>query len=306
MATTGRQYRDYADQVFSRLERRLPVSWTLIAPAALLLLLVTALPIVYLIWLSFTDFHILRGVSGFVGIDNYISAVVYSSGFRSAILTTGVFIVAAVSVQTVSGFLLALLLWDRPKRRKYFLPVLLMPMFITWIAVGLMFRFIFESGLGIIPHLLAMVGIEIAWFSHPTYALAAIVISDIWEWVPFMMILFLAGLESLPEDPHEAARVDGATNWEVFKDVTLPMMYPVIGVAVFIRLIEASKVFPKVLAMTEGGPGTSTETVSWTIYKVGFRFDELAMAASQAVTITLMVLGLLWVFAWAGGVKDAF
>lgn len=306
MATAGRKYRDYASRVFSRVERRLPVEWTLLVPAALLLLFVTGLPILYLLWISVTDYHILRGMTDYVWLDNYVSSVIFSSGFRSALVTTAVFMVSAVTIQTALGFLLAMLLWGRPKRRKYFLPILLMPMFITWIAVGLMFRFMFESGLGIVPLLLSTIGIDIAWFSHPTYALVAIIISDIWEWVPFMMILFLAGLESLPEDPHEAARVDGATKWEVFRDVTLPMMYPVIGVAVFIRLIEASKVFPKVLAMTEGGPGTATETVSWTIYKVGFRFDELAAAASQAVTITLMILALLWVFAWAGGVKDAF
>jgi len=306
MSTIGRQYREYASRVFDRVERRLPVRWTLITPAAVLLLAVTALPILYLVWISFTDYHILRGMTGYVGIENYLSSALYSEAFRGVMKTTVIFMVAAVTAQTVLGFLLAVLLWGRPKRRKYLVPVLLMPMFVTWIAVGLIFRFMFESGLGIVPHLLGMVGIGIAWFSDPTYALIAIIIADVWEWVPFMMIMFLSGLESLPEAPHEAARTDGATKWEVFREVTLPMMYPVIGVAVFIRLIEASKVFPKVLAMTEGGPGTATETVSWTIYKVGFRFDELAAAASQAVTITLMILGLLWVFHWTGGLENAY
>jgi multiple sugar transport system permease protein len=181
-----------------------------------------------------------------------------------------------------------------------------MPMFVTWVAVGLMFRFMFENGIGIVPLLLSQVGINISWFSDPTFALVAIILSDVWEWVPFMMVLLLAGLESLPDAPHEAARTDGANRIEMFFDVTLPMMYPVIGVAVFVRIIEASKVFPKVLAMTEGGPGASTETVSYMIYEVGFRDFGIGVAASQAVTITLMLFAGLYVLYWTGGLEDVF
>jgi multiple sugar transport system permease protein len=272
-----------------------------------LLLAATILPLVALLWISLTDFNLVTSVDmNFVGLENYQDNILQSERALSALATTGVFIFAAVSLQLVLGFLLALLLWGRPKRRKVFLPILLMPMFVTWIAVGLMFRFMFETGIGIVPHLLSQVGINIAWFSDPTYALAAIVIADVWEWTSFMMILLLAGLESLPEAPHEAARTDGASRIEMFFDVTLPMMYPVIGVAVFVRVIEASKVFPKVLAMTEGGPGSSTETISYIIYEIGFRDFGIATAASQAVTVTLMLLGFLYVVYWTGGLDDVF
>jgi len=306
MATESERTR--ADSVVGSLRERVPLRWSLVAPAAIMLAFVTALPIFYLIWLSATDFHILRGfVEGVIGFENYVTQVYENGAFHAAVARTGLFIVVVVTVQSVLGFLLAMALWGRPTRRKYVLPVLLMPMFVSWVAVGLMFRFMFEDGIGIIPLLLSQIGVNISWFSDSTYALVAVMIADVWEWTPFMLILFLAGLESLPEEPIEAARVDGASRWEVLRDVILPMMTPVIAVAVFIRVVEASKVFPKVLAMTEGGPGTATETASWIIYKVGFRFNELGAAASQAVTMTLMVLGLLWVLYWTGGLqKDVF
>jgi multiple sugar transport system permease protein len=299
--------RDRWNRRFRTIEERIPVEWTLTAPAVVVLLAATILPLIALVWISLTDFNLVTSVDmNFVGLENYQNNILQSERAISALLTTGVFIVAAVSVQLLLGFLLALLLWGRPRRRKVFLPVLLMPMFVTWIAVGLMFRFMFESGIGIVPHLLSQVGINVAFFSNPTLAMAVIIIADVWEWTSFMMILLLAGLESLPEAPHEAARTDGASRLEMFFDVTLPMMYPVIGVAVFVRVIEASKVFPKVLAMTEGGPGSSTETISYIIYEIGFRDFGMATAASQAVTVTLMLLGFLYVVYWTGGLEDVF
>jgi len=310
MATRDGSYRDRAGEAVGDLKEWVPVPlrWLLVAPAGLLLAFVTLLPIAYLVYLSFTDFSILQGmVEGFVGLENYRNMVLESSEFRMALLRTGLFILVVVTVQSAFGFLLALLLWGRPKRRKYVLPVLLMPMFVSWVAVGLMFRFMFEDGIGVVPLLLSQVGVNIPWFSNSTYALIAIMIADVWEWIPFMLILFLAGLESLPEEPIEAALVDGATRLEVLWDLVLPMMKPVIAVAVFIRVVEASKVFPKVLAMTEGGPGSATETGSWIVYKIGFRFNDLGPAASQAMTLTLMVIGLLWVLYWSGGLeKDVF
>jgi len=294
-------------RIFHWIEEQLPIEWTLTAPAVIMLLAATVLPLLALAYISLTDFNLVTSVNmNFIGVENYRDNILQSERARSALLTTGIFIVSAVSAQLVLGFLLALLLWGRPRRRKIFLPVLLMPMFVTWIAVGLMFRFMFQSGIGIVPHLLSQVGINIAWLADPTYALIAIIIADIWEWTSFMTIMLLAGLEGLPEAPHEAARTDGAGRVEMFFDVTLPMMYPVIGVAVFVRLIEASKVFPKVLAMTAGGPGSSTETISYIIYEIGFRDFGMATAASQAVTVTLMLLALLYVVYRSGGMEDVF
>lgn len=292
-------------RVTKYLERRVPIPWLLIAPAAILLAAVVALPIVFLIYLSLTDASLAGSVPSLIGLENFRQNVLFNDRFYNSVVITVTFVVGAVLMQFVLGFGLALLLWGKKRRRQIFMPILLAPMFITWIAVGLMFRFILGAETGIIPHLLSFVGLgDIPWMSDPTLALFSIMLADTWEWTPFILVLTLAGLESLPGAPHEAARTDGASDLEVFRDVTLPLMKPVIFTALLIRSIEASKVFPKIIVMTNGGPGTSTESVSFLIYKTGFTNFNLGPAASQAMTVTLMILGFVYVTYRMGGLSD--
>jgi multiple sugar transport system permease protein len=292
-------------RVTKGLERRVSVPHLLIAPAVVLLAASVAVPIVVVVWLSLTDASLAGSIPEFIGLANYVSAVVYNGRFYNALFVTVVFVVGAVLSQFLFGFGFALLLWGREKRRKIFMPILLAPMFITWIAIGLIFRFLLSPEIGVVPYLLGFVGLGgIPWFSDPTWAMISLIISDTWEWTPFIMVLTLAGLESLPKAPHEAARTDGASDLEVFRDVTLPLMKPVIATALLIRSIEASKVFPKVLGMTNGGPGIATESVSFLIYKTGFTNFNLGPAAAQAVTVTLMVVGFVYVSVRMGGMAD--
>ena len=286
-------------RVSRTLERRYPVRWVLAAPALLLLAISVALPILLTILLSLTDAGLAGDLPDFIGFDNYLFQAIFNDRFYGAIFTTVVFMIGAVFSQFILGFGFALLLWGQKKRRKLFLTPLLAPMFITWVAVGLIFRFIFNQEFGIVPHLLGFIGLgNVPWLSDPTFALVTIVIADTWQWTPFIMILILAGLESLPKAPHEAAKTDGASDVEVFKDVTLPLMKPVLAIALFIRTIEASKLFPKVITMTNGGPGTATESISYLIYKTAFTNFQIAPAASQAVSATLMILGFALVYWW--------
>jgi multiple sugar transport system permease protein len=292
-------------RVTKGLERRVSVPHLLIAPAVVLLAASVAVPIVVVVWLSLTDASLAGSIPEFIGLANYVSAVVYNGRFYNALFVTVVFVVGAVLSQFLFGFGFALLLWGREKRRKIFMPILLAPMFITWIAIGLIFRFLLSPEIGVVPYLLGVVGLGgIPWLSDPTWAMISLIISDTWEWTPFIMVLTLAGLESLPKAPHEAARTDGASDLEVFRDVTLPLMKPVIATALLIRSIEASKVFPKVLGMTNGGPGIATESVSFLIYKTGFTNFNLGPAAAQAVTVTLMVVGFVYVSVRMGGMAD--
>jgi multiple sugar transport system permease protein len=292
-------------RVTKGLERRVSVPPLLIAPAVVLLAASVAVPIVVVVWLSLTDASLAGSIPEFIGLANYVSAVVYNGRFYNALFVTVVFVVGAVLSQFLFGFGFALLLWGREKRRKIFMSILLAPMFITWIAIGLIFRFLLSPEIGVVPYLLGFVGLGgIPWLSDPTWAMISLIISDTWEWTPFIMVLTLAGLESLPKAPHEAARTDGASDLEVFRDVTLPLMKPVIATALLIRSIEASKVFPKVLGMTNGGPGIATESVSFLIYKTGFTNFNLGPAAAQAVTVTLMVVGFVYVSVRMGGMAD--
>jgi len=171
-------------------------------------------------------------------------------------------------------------------------------MFITPIAVGLMFRFMLNSQLGVIPITLASIGIQVDWFS-PKLALFSIALIDVWQWTPFMLLLLLAGLESLPEEPFEAAVVDGARGWNMVRFITLPLMRPIILAAIVIRMLDAFKVYEYVYAITRGGPGEATETIQYYIYRTGFIYfragEAAAMSYTLIIVITILVIILFYV-----------
>ncbi|MEN6300307.1 MAG: sugar ABC transporter permease, partial [Anaerolineaceae bacterium] len=163
---------------------------------------------------------------------------------------------------------------------------------------GLIFRFLTNSQLGVIPNLLKEINISIDFFS-PKLALFSIAVIDVWQWTPFMLLLLLAGLESLPEEPFEAAQVDGATGWKMVRYVTIPLMRPIILAAIVIRMLDAFKVYEYVYAITRGGPGEATETMQYLIYRTGFIYfragEAAAMSYAFIFVITIMVLILFYV-----------
>ncbi|HIC87913.1 MAG TPA: sugar ABC transporter permease [Anaerolineae bacterium] len=260
-----------------------------------MLLVLTAVliyPLGFSFWVSLHDYRLtaLNDVR-FVGWDNYVG-LLGDRSYWKALSNTLIFVFLAVGLELTIGFGLALLL-HRPRwLQNVFRAVLLTPMFITPIAVGLMFRFLLNSQLGIIPYLLNKLGITVDWFG-PQLALYSIIMIDVWQWTPFMLLLLLAGLESLPHEPFEAARVDGASSWFTFRKVTLPLMRPVILVAIIIRMLDAFKVFEYIYAITRGGPGERTETILYHIYRVGFRFFRMGEAAAMAYTLILVTMLLV-------------
>lgn len=268
----------------------------LILPLAVALAAIMVYPLVFSAWISVHDYRLTRiDDVRFEGIGNY--AYILTDGpFWNALTNTLVFVFGAVGLELVLGLSLALLLQRMVRLQNTARSILLAPMFITPIAVGLMFRFLLNSELGVIPHYLDVVGIGVDWFG-PGMALFSIILIDVWQWTPFMVLMFLAGLEALPKSPFEAARVDGASAWMTFWNLTLPMLRPVILVALIIRALDAFKVFEYVYAITRGGPGDATETIQFFIYKTGFRFFRLGEAAAMAfvlVTITMALVVALY------------
>jgi len=268
----------------------------LILPLALALAAIMVYPLVFSAWISVHDYRLTRiDDVRFEGIGNY--AYILTDGpFWNALTNTLVFVFGAVGLELVLGLSLALLLQRLVRLQNVARSILLAPMFITPIAVGLMFRFLLNSELGVIPHYLGAIGIGVDWFG-PGMALFSIILIDVWQWTPFMVLMFLAGLEALPKSPFEAARVDGASAWMTFWNLTLPMLRPVILVALIIRALDAFKVFEYVYAITRGGPGDATETIQFFIYKTGFRFFRLGEAAAMAfvlVTITMVLVVALY------------
>jgi multiple sugar transport system permease protein len=227
----------------------------------------------------------------FIGLDHYIS-LLDNATFITAMRNTAVFVVVAVGLELVLGLTLALLVHRQVRLRNVTRSILLAPMFVTPIAVGLMFRFLLNQQLGLIPPLLDAVGIQIDFFG-PRLALLSLAFIDVWQWTPLIFLMMLAGLESLPKQPFEAAKVDGASAWFTFRRVTLPMLRPAIVVAVIIRTLDALRVFEYVYAITRGGPGESTETIQFLIYRVGFQFFRLGEAAAMAYVLVAVVLLLV-------------
>ena len=268
------------------------IKYILILPLGLLLSGIMLYPFLFSVWLSLQDYRLTRlNDVQFVGIENF-SLIATDPSFLNAMGNTVSFVAIAVICELILGLSLALLVQKLIVFRGVARSILLAPMFITPIAVGLMFRFLLNSEIGIIPFYLSKIGVSIDWFS-PELALFSIVLIDVWQWTPFMLLMFLAGLEALPKTPFEAARVDGAGPWLTFSSITLPMLRPVVVVALIIRALDAFKVFEYVFAITRGGPGNSTETIMYYIYQTGFRFFRMGEAAAASIFLIVVILILV-------------
>ncbi|MDT0143162.1 sugar ABC transporter permease [Microbacterium sp. PRC9] len=261
-------------------------------PAAAFIVLTMAFPVVFTIYLSLT--HWVGGANRppeFVGLDNFIRLFTddprfWGATFRTIALTTG-----AVLAQTVLGVAIAVLL-----HRKFVLSglvrsVVLLPMIATPVAVALVWRLMFNPQLGVFNDILQRLGLPASdWLADPNLALWLIGLVDTWEWAPLIALITLAGLTALPEEPFEAASIDGANGWQRFWHVTLPMVRPIVVVAVVFRLIEALKTFDIILVMTNGGPGFVTETLNIYAYNIAFQYQQLGYAAALLIVFFLLVL----------------
>lgn len=264
----------------------------MVAPLVALFVGVVGFPLGYALYLSVTDYKLTdRGTPAIVGADNYI-ATFGNASFWNSFGTTALFVCVAVGLELVIGLTIALALQKQRWARDLTRAMLLAPMFITPIAVGLIFRFLLNDQLGAIPHLLRAVGVDYDFFG-PGRALYTLALIDVWQWTPFMVLLLLAGLQSIPREPLEAARVDGASGLYVLRRVTLPLLAPVLVVAVLLRCLDAMKVFEYVFATTRGGPGTETETLQYFIYQTGIQFFRLGSASSMAFIVLVVVLAVI-------------
>lgn len=266
-------------------------------PSLIALMLVLAVPLVYSMITSFFDTNLkYRGLGDFVGLQNYIE-VLKDKYFLDSVKTTVVFTVCVVVLEFLTGLGIALLLNNITKARNFFFTIIIVPMMITPIAVGLIWRLLLHSDLGIVNYVLSLIGITgKAWLADSSIALKTVMFIDIWQNVPYMVLVILAGLVTLPTEPYEAAAIDGASRLQSFFNLTVPMMIPTFSVVLLLRTITALKTYDLIFVLTRGGPGTTTEVISYHIYQQAFRYLEIGKASAMSYLLLLMIVPVAFLF----------
>ena len=266
-------------------------------PSLIALMMVLALPLVYSLVTSFFDTNLkYRGLGDFVGLQNYIE-VLKDTYFLDSVKTTVIFTVCVVVIEFLVGLGIGLLLNNIRKARNFYFTIIIVPMMITPIAVGLIWRLLLHSDLGIVNYVLNLIGMTgRAWLADASIALKTVMFIDIWQNVPYMVLVILAGLVTLPTEPYEAAAIDGASRLQSFFTLTVPMMIPTFSVVLLLRTITALKTYDLIFVLTRGGPGTTTEVISYHIYQQAFRYLEIGKASAMSYLLLLMIVPVAFLF----------
>jgi len=269
--------------------------WAMVAPAFIILFLMTIYPFVYVVIVSLFRWAIVPTIPRvFLGLGNYW-IMIRDTAFQKTLWVTFTYTIGVVLVEMLVGFLLALLI--STGRERWLRVAFLLPAIIAPVVVGLTWRFMLSYDLGTVNYFLKAVGLKpVNWLGKPLNALLSVMLIDIWQWTPFAMLIFLAGLESLPLEPYEAARVDGASPWQILKYVTLPQLTPVIAIVLMFRTLDAFKTFDVIYMVTRGGPGNATEVLSYKIWQKAFFQNQLGYAAALSVVAIILATVMMNIF----------
>jgi len=266
-------------------------------PGLFALIAIIIFPLVFTFRLSFSSWDVVKPALDFIGLNNY-ARVFHDVRFWESLVTLGKIGISAVTIEYVIGFALALLLWQDIEKNRFFRVLFIIPMMATPVIISVVWRTMFHESLGPINDLLARIHLPtVPWLSNPTSALIAVIIVDVWQWTPFIFILLLAGLISLPPEPYEAAAMDGANRFQTFWHITFPMMAPISFGILIIRIIEASKIMETVYVLTSGGPGTSTETTAYYIFIRSMREFQIGYSSAMSIIYLLMMIVALTLIA---------
>ena len=272
--------------------------WLFAAPAMMFVGLLIAVPLVWTVWLSLTDTRgSVRARSEFVGIANYLQVLGDTDRFWPAVLRTFTFTGGAIAAEMVLGMGIALLLWRPFKGEKWVRVAILLPLVATPVAVGMMWRLIFDPNIGFANQLLNWVGMPSQpWLSGQRSALPTLMFVDVWQWTPMIVLILLAGLTSLSEEPNEAALIDGASAWQRFRFVTLPLLRSTVIVAIVLRGIDALKTFDILYATKGKGGGSFNEVETLNVYAFGLSFDynDYGIASTVLVLFFLIIIAIMW------------
>lgn len=279
------------------LERDAAFKYVLIAPAVFVILLIGLYPLIKLAITSFQDISMFADVRSYQGFLNY-SRLFGDSRLWESLLHTILFTAVALPIEVVLGYLLALLFLERLPGKQFLIGVILLPTIISPIVAGSTWRLMFDQRFGPINQILSWFAgreIEMLWTIESYLVWPAILIAEVWQWTPFMFLLLYAALSNVDREQLEAAQIDGASWWMTFRRIVLPAIMPVMVIAVLIRALDLFRVFDVIWTMTNGGPGTMTETISIYAYKMAFREFEISYSSAIAfLVIFILTVLVVW------------
>lgn len=268
----------------------------LLLPTIIPIVLLILIPILSVFGISLTNFSMLDMENyKFVGVSNYIQ-MFHDARFWNSVRVALIMCIGTVGFQMLLGLWLALLLCKNYRFFKYSRAIFLLPMTVPPIVSGVIWKLMFNPTLPGVNYLLSLIGIQgPTWFDNAGTAMSTIIIATVWQWTPFVMLLLIAALESMPIDPFESARIDGANRWQIFRFITLPMLKPTLMFVATYRVIESLKNFPLVYMLTQGGPGISTEPMNYYAYEMTFKYSKMGYGSTLIISI-LMIVILIVVF----------
>ena len=278
------------------------LKYLLVLPAVFVVFATAIWPLIESLRLSFTVGRLNRpgSLDQYLGWENFTWAFTQEPAFWNSVWVTAIYTVLTVVLTTVFALGLAMLLAPGGKFRSGVQTLLILPFAMSPALIGVSFRFMFNPEFGLFD---AFFGVmipplaDVSWLADPVLAFAVCVMADVWGWIPFLTLVLIGGLASVPQDTIEAAQVDGASSWRVFKDVTLPQLAPVLAVVIILKSIFSLKTFDQIFMLTNGGPGTATQTLSHYIYFNGMKYGQIGYAASVAWLMVIPMIALTYAYA---------
>lgn len=280
------------------------LKWVFLAPTVIVLAFLTIYPFIAGIWMSIHDWSLAGGEREIIGLQNYWELLT-EERFLDSAYTTAIFTTISVSLELLIGIGLALYLrtltrnWSNICRT-----IFIIPMIVTPIATGLMWRLMLNSNIGVINYLLELTGVNAPeWTSTPFLAMSTIIVIDIWQWTPLVIMIVFAGLLSIPESLYEAARVDAAPPFAIFWNITLPQIRYMIAIAAVFRLMRSFRSFDIIYLVTQGGPGTATEIMNIYLYRTAFVYLNGGKAAAMGLILLVVTIGICMTILQLSGVQ---
>jgi multiple sugar transport system permease protein len=272
------------------------VGWAFLSPTLIILFITGVLPFLYFIYIGFFDWNVFSARAGmvFAGVNNY-RRLVFDQDFLAALGRTLLFAFYAVGIEFILGYFLAQTLVKPFRGRAFFRTIHALPLMVAPIAVGATWRLLTIPGFGPVPYFLDKwfgINYNIGRFAHDAFL--TVVLMDIWHWTPFVTLVLLAGLTSMPAEPFEQAKVDGANRWQMFYYITIPMLMPIVLTAFFIRMMDALRVVDEIWMLTGGGPGAATRTVGIHIWQIVFPKTDYGYGSAMSLLVLYFTIVLSW------------